>query len=107
MTVVNEQIADVLVRDCSITHQSTSLSPCKAIIGAGGDTNTDNENCDASETNSKAESVPDNSSVSDIVPDSISINDSEKLYFCPFCEQSAQTGSIACENMGNGITSVV
>ena len=96
MTIVNELIADVLAKDSSITHKSTS-SPRKTIVGG---TNINNENCDASETNGRADSVPDNSSVSDIVLDNISINDSENLYFCPSCEQSAQTGSIACEECG-------
>ena len=69
--------------DNEVLSESTSLSPRKAIVGFGGGTNISNKNCDTSETNGRADSVPDSSSVSDIVPDNISINDSEKLYFCP------------------------
>ena len=85
LSIVNEQIADVLSSDCNNTNKNVTESSDKAIVyvkASEGEKENASENADKEDHISSIKST------------------SENLYSCPVCELSAQSGSIACEECG-------
>ena len=89
LTIVNEQIADALSAENRLTLKNALPSQDRAIDFAKAN---ENEVCNTPENDRKETSVSDINLADE--------SETEKIYFCPACEQSAQIGSIACEECG-------
>ena len=89
LTIVNEQIADILSPDSEIIPQKVVLKQNKAIDfeKPSGNINSSASNANDNETPTSVDNLN-------------SENETGKLYFCPVCEESAQAGSVACEECG-------
>ena len=90
LSIVNEQIADVLTKETS-GPQLKSITGCESQSRAEGVCIKDTEPC----ATTKLVEGSDHSSRSN------EEQDKEEQYFCPACEQSSMSGSIGCEEYGD------